>query len=311
MKASIIIPCKEVDSLVEDCIENCRRLDYNDFEIILLPDEDYNGMPRIKVVPTGNTPPGAKRNTGMRAAEGDILAFIDSDAYPARNWLNNASKYLADPSVAAVGGPGVTPPSDSAMQRAGGYVLSSFMVGGLANRYKSGAAYESEDIHSCNFIVKREIMEKVAWDEHYWPGEDTLVCLGIKALGKKMLEAPDVVVYHRRKPLLLPHLKQVSRFGLHRGFFAKRYPETSLRSVYLAPSLFLLFLMTGAVLSYFYPVFRTIFLIVVAAYLLLAFAAALHGDKKLAPLVWLGIILTHITYGASFIVGLLKKELKR
>lgn len=311
MKASIIIPCKEIDEYTRECIEHCSALIYDDLEIILLPDEDCNSISGVKIIPTGNVAPGAKRNIGIGRASGDILAFIDSDAYPARNWLSNASKYLADPSVAAVGGPGVTPSSDSTMQRAGGYVLSSFMVGGLANRYKSGAAYESEDIHSCNFIVKREVMEKVAWDEHYWPGEDTLVCLEIKALGKKMLEAPDVVVYHHRKPLLLPHLKQVSRFGLHRGFFAKRYPETSLRSVYLAPSLFLLFLTTGAVLSYFYPVFRTIFLIIVAAYLLLAFAAALNGDKKLAPLVWLGIILTHITYGASFIVGLLKKELKR
>ncbi len=39
MKASIIIPCKEVDSLTEKCIEHCKTLDYDDYEIILLPDK--------------------------------------------------------------------------------------------------------------------------------------------------------------------------------------------------------------------------------------------------------------------------------
>ena len=35
---SIIIPCKDVDDYTRECIEYCRRLDYPNFEIILLPD---------------------------------------------------------------------------------------------------------------------------------------------------------------------------------------------------------------------------------------------------------------------------------
>jgi cellulose synthase/poly-beta-1,6-N-acetylglucosamine synthase-like glycosyltransferase len=310
MKASIIIPCKEVDAFTKECVEHCKRLEYGGFEIIILPDKP-NGIKGVKLIPTGDTTPGAKRNIGIKYALGEILAFIDSDAYPARNWLRNAMKYLSNPDIAAVGGPGITPPSDSPMQRASGYVLSSFMVGGLANRYKKGTAFESYDIHSCNFIVKKEIMEKVSWDERYWPGEDTIVCLRIKALGKKMLEAPDVVVYHHRKPLFIPHLKQVSRFGLHRGFFAKKYSETSFKPLYLAPSVFVSALLAGAGLSYFYPAFKFILSSIIGVYLVLAFASAVQGEKKLTPLVWLGIILTHITYGVFFIAGLLKKELRR
>ena len=41
-------------------------------------------------------------------------------------------KYLKDPEVSAVGGQGITPENATLMEKASGYVLSSFMVGKLA-----------------------------------------------------------------------------------------------------------------------------------------------------------------------------------
>lgn len=312
MRVSIIIPCSEIDTYVEECIEHCGQLDYEDFEIILLPDNPLRDLrfDGIKIVPTGAVPPGKKRNIGIENSNGELLAFIDSDAYPRKDWLKNAAKYFNDSEIAAVGGPGLTPEKDSSLQKASGYVLSSPMVGALSNRYRAGKAYESDDIHSCNFIAEREVIEKIRWDEKYWPGEDTLVCLGIKKLGKKMIEAPDVVVYHHRKPLLIPHLKQVSNFGLHRGFFAKRFPDTSLRAVYFAPSLFILFLLFAASLSLIYPPLLPFYLFAITTYLIAAFISSMK-EPKLAPFIWAGIILTHLTYGLFFLIGLLRSELRR
>jgi hypothetical protein len=42
-------------------------------------------------------------------ARGEILAFLDDDAYPADGWLEAAMARFEDPTVCAVGGPGVTP----------------------------------------------------------------------------------------------------------------------------------------------------------------------------------------------------------
>jgi hypothetical protein len=54
------------------------------------------------------------------------------------------------------------------MQKASGYILSSFMVGGLSSRYKSlGETRESNDIHSCNFIVRKSILKKIGWNEKF------------------------------------------------------------------------------------------------------------------------------------------------
>ena len=233
---SIIIPCKEIDDYTIECIDRCKDLEYSNFEIILLPDYSATAIDGVKIIATGSVAPGVKRNIGVKNSNGTFCAFIDNDAYPRSDWLTNALKHFEDPQVGGVGGPGLTPEDDGFMQKAGGYVLSSFMVGSLSSRYKTESCFESDDIHSCNFIARKSVLEAAGgWNEKYWPGEDTLICLAIKKLGKKLIESSDVVVYHHRRSLFKLHLKQVSRFGEHRGFFVKKFPENSKKITYFFP----------------------------------------------------------------------------
>jgi cellulose synthase/poly-beta-1,6-N-acetylglucosamine synthase-like glycosyltransferase len=311
---SIIIPCKEVDDYTRECIEFCRGLDYSSFEIILLPDSSSKQIETVKILATGSVSPGVKRNLGVKSSNGEFCAFIDNDAFPRKDWISNALKYLEDPEVGGVGGPGLTPEKDGFMQKAGGYVLSSFMVGNLASRYKTKSCFESDDIHSCNFIARKSVIESAGgWNEKYWPGEDTLMCLAIRKLGKKLIESSDVVVYHHRRSLFKPHLKQVSRFGEHRGFFTKKYPENSARLTYFFPSLLILFFIVGLTLSLFITFFIYVMLIAAVTYLVSSFIAAAQQvrNAKLLLSVWAGIIVTHIIYGTYFLSGLIKRDLKR
>lgn len=311
---SIIIPCKEVDDYARECVTHCKQLDYGNYEIILLPDNALEKVDGVKIIPTGPVTPGAKRNVGIVNSSGEICAFIDSDAYPRRDWLSNAIKYFKDSQVAAVGGPGLTPKEDGVMQRASGFVLSSFMVGSISSRCKAKGCFESDDIHSCNFIARKSVLIEVGgWNEKYWPGEDTLICLVIKKLGKKLVEASDVAVYHHRRPLFRKHLKQISRFGLHRGFFAKKFQGNSFKLTYFVPSLLILSLFAGVFASLINSFLMNIMLLAVAMYLILGLIATLLEvrDARLILPVWLGIIATHIVYGLSFLVGLMKRNLER
>ncbi len=316
-EVSIIIPCKEIDALTIECINKSRELEYENIEIIVLPDHESSPIQGIKIIPTGEVSPGRKRNIGIACSDGEFLAFIDNDAYPRKDWLKNGIRYFENANISGVGGPGVTPSEDPLLQKAGGYVLSSFMMGGLANRFRSNISIESDDIHSCNFIVRRSVIEETGgWNEKYWPGEDTLMCLSIKKTGKKMIEAADVLVYHHRRPLFMKHLKQVSRFGQHRGFFAKRFPETSLRFNYFIPSILVIFILTGLIFSLFKSSLFLIFGSISGLYLLTTLAVSLRSaangkDLYLIPLVFTGTIVTHIVYGIYFIDGLLSSELER
>jgi cellulose synthase/poly-beta-1,6-N-acetylglucosamine synthase-like glycosyltransferase len=311
---SIIIPCKEVDDYTQECVEHCMRLDYPNFEIILLPDYSDKPIDGVVIIATEPVSPGVKRNIGVKNSIGEFCAFIDNDAYPRSDWLTSALKYFKDTEVGGVGGPGLTPEADGFMQKAGGYVLSSFMVGNLSSRYKTKSCFESDDIHSCNFIARKTVIEAAGgWNEKYWPGEDTLMCLAIKKLGKKLIESSDVVVYHHRRSLFKPHLRQVSRFGEHRGFFAKKFPENSAKLTYFFPSLLVFSLLLGVALSLFFPFFVYIVLLGIVVYLVSSLIAAAMQvrNAKLLFSVWLGIIVTHIIYGSFFLSGLIKRDLKR
>lgn len=311
---SIIIPCREIDDYAKECVEFCNQLDHGSFEIILLPDDAKEKIEGTRIIASGPATPGVKRNIGIANSKGEICAFIDSDAYPRRDWLTNAIKYFDDPKVAGVGGPGLTPEEDGVMQKASGHILSSFMVGSLSSRYRAERSFESDDVHSCNFVVRKSVLKKVSgWNEKYWPGEDTLICLVIKKLGKKLVEASDVVVYHHRRPLFAPHLKQVSMFGLHRGFFARRFKGNSFKLAYFMPSLLLLSLFVGGLTAFINSFFVSVLVWISVVYLLSCLIAALieTKPKKLVPLVWSGIMATHLVYGLSFLAGFMKRDLPR
>ena len=248
----------------------------------------------------------------MTYAKGEILAFIDDDAYPRKDWLGNAINNFADPQVAAVGGPAITPKNDNLKQKVSGLVYSSALVSGkYVYRFLPKRKIEVDDYPSCNFLIRKSIMQELGgFNTNFWPGEDTKLCLDItKKLGKKIIYDPRVIVYHHRRSLFLPHLKQIANYALHRGYFVKRYPQTSLRFPYFVPTLFLFSLITGAILSVFLIPIRIIYLLVLILYFSLVLIFSISRELRFIPYVFSGIILTHITYGLYFLKGLLTKTL--
>jgi len=312
---SIIIPVKNLNPYLEECIAHCQRLDYPHYEIMVLPDRPHpQNWEDVKVVPTGPVAPSEKRDKGMEKAKGEILAFLDDDAFPSPDWLKNAAPHFQNKEVAAVGGPAVTPPDDTFKQKASGFVYSSFLGGGNHRyRYFPALLREVDDYPTCNLLVRKSILEELGgFGSLFWPGEDTILCLNItQKLGQKIVYDPGVLVYHHRRPLFLPHLKQIKNYALHRGYFVKHFSQTSLRLSYFFPSLWLLGLVGGAVISLFSSLIRLLFLIVILLYLILTFFSTLESKSiKTVFSVFPGIILTHLTYGTFFIQGLLARKLQ-
>jgi GT2 family glycosyltransferase len=341
MKVSIIIPVKADNKNLRECVEKCLELDYKDFEIVVLPDDNIV-LPyaeKIRIAPTGNVGPAKKRDMAVEMARGDILAFLDDDALPRRDWLKNAIGLFNAEDVGAVCGPSITPDTDTLRQKASGGVYASYLVSGPHNRrYGPREQCEVDDYPSCNFLVRKSVFKKVGgFDTKFWPGEDTIFCLKIiKDLGKKIIYDPRVLVYHHRRPLFKTHLKQIASYALHRGYFVKRFPATSFRISYFIPSIFVLGLVGGGILSIISPTVKFIYLWLMVVYLALTFFSSLRGGRRptkqsqkkrllrscfgyasqslamtvrLSALVFLGIISTHLTYGVYFIKGLFSKRL--
>ncbi|MEK7513397.1 MAG: glycosyltransferase, partial [Patescibacteria group bacterium] len=93
---SVIIPCKTKADLCPELLPALKNA-----PVIIVDDKNCPGSP------------AEKRDWAANRAKGDILAFIDSDAYPGKNWLKNAQKLLKPARISAVCGPGLTPPTDN------------------------------------------------------------------------------------------------------------------------------------------------------------------------------------------------------
>lgn len=318
---SIVIACPKPTWMLRECLNAIRAQTHGAWECLVLPDGDgaadtdgpMPSDPRIRFIPTGKVRPAEKRNIGIRAATGEIVAFIDDDAYPDARWLEYAVRYFSEPEIGAVGGPGVTPPGDSFLARAGGRVYDSLLVsGGYRYRYKAGGVRRDvDDYPSCNLLVRTDLLARIGgYRTDFWPGEDTLLCKDIVDAGSRIVYDPWVVVYHHRRPLFRPHLRQLGRYAFHRGYFCKRFPSNSRRLSYFVPSAFAA---SGAAVAAFDLVSCVTavpagFLLAANAPFALYAALVVLTSFSVNPLLWFvtawGIFLTHLTYGVRFIQGL-------
>lgn len=315
-KVSIIIPVREINDYIREAIPHHLQLDYPDYEILIFPDEpSEETFPRTRIIPSGKTGPAEKRDMALEYAQGEILAFIDDDAYPRSDWLKNAVSHFDNPSVGAVGGPAVTAENDGVLRQASGKVYESFLCsGGYTYRYIPGKLMDVEDLPSVNLIVRKDVFAQIGgYDSNFYPGEDTKLCLDIiKLAQKRIVYDPDVQVYHHRRKLFREHLKQSNNYALHRGYFAKVLPDTSRKFVYFVPSLFVLGLVAGPLLALLCPPLWYLYFSVLLLYFLLLVASTVNlKNIRVWILSIAGVFLTHLGYGIGFVRGLLSRELIR
>lgn len=89
-KASVIVPCWNVEKWVEDAVNSVLRSTFPDFEVIAVDDGSTDGTGavlerlaaadgRVRVVHQANCGPSAARNNGLDAARGEYVFFLDGD----------------------------------------------------------------------------------------------------------------------------------------------------------------------------------------------------------------------------------------
>ena len=317
VKFSIIIPVKAINDYVRETVPYVQSLDSDNWELLILPngaDQDEWRDHRIKLIPSGRVGPAEKRDLGAKHADGDILVFLDDDSYPSSNLLSVAFPYFINEFIVAIGGPAITPPTDSFWQRVSGAVFLSKFSGGNPERYISlGKMKEVDDWPSVNFMVRKNAFLKIGgFNSPFWPGEDTFFCRKLMASGLgKILYVPDLVVWHHRREGLVRHLVQVGAYGLHRGFFARKYPENSRKIKYFLPT-FLTFLFISAVFYLWLPESFRLALALALAIYFVALAVSFYDVSRIEGLT-VGIfsipyiVLTHIYYGFNFAKGFLKQ----
>jgi hypothetical protein len=313
---SIIIPVKELNDYVRETVPYILQLDFADWELFIVTNENQNtewpSESRIKMLSSGRVGPAEKRDIAVSVANGKYLVFLDDDSYPDSNLLSLAFEKFTQGAV-ALGGPAVTPPTDSFKQKVSGAVFSSKITGGSPERYRPvGEQREVDDWPSVNLMMSREVFLKIGgFNSPYWPGEDTFLCLKLLRAGHRVTYVPNLIVWHHRREGLLRHMKQVGAYGLHRGYFARHLPETSRRVQYLFPSLVFLMFLSAPIVLLLPGIFQLFLFLGMSIYFMGVVAGV--GDimrwekKSVAIAAFPYVVATHLSYGYWFLRGLFRR----
>ena len=102
-KVSIIVPVFNSERFLPKCLESILRQTMSDFELILVNDGSTDGSAeickgfvesdkRVRVIHQVNSGAASARNSGMKDAKGEYIAFCDSDDIVSPMWLERMEK---------------------------------------------------------------------------------------------------------------------------------------------------------------------------------------------------------------------------
>lgn len=143
------------------------------------------------------------RNRGIKEAKGDLLAFIDDDAFVRPDYVSNIPPYFSDSTVSAIGGR-IIPVYEDAEEPDWMTKFLWPLVAALDKGNKSVAFTGSKFPIGANMVFRASIFEKYGLFDitlgrrgsGLEGGDEKEVFLRMKEENELILYAPDVVVDH-------------------------------------------------------------------------------------------------------------------
>ncbi|UCE76105.1 MAG: glycosyltransferase [Gammaproteobacteria bacterium] len=211
---------------IRDTLEGLKRLSYPDYEVIVVNDGSTDDTPAIaaeydvKLISTENRGLSNARNTGYQAARGEIVAYIDDDAYPDPDWAHYLALTYLGSDCAGVGGPNLAPPGDGSIAD-----CVAHAPGGPVHVLLSDTI--AEHIPGCNMSFKKSALEAVGgFDPRYRAaGDDVDVCWRIQDQVGTIAFHPAAMVWHHRRNCIRMYWKQQQGYGKAEALLEEKWPE--------------------------------------------------------------------------------------
>jgi glucosyl-dolichyl phosphate glucuronosyltransferase len=234
-------------------LDNLKSQTYPNIEVIMVVENSIELLESIKQRVSGQTTPpiriiynsgeqglSAARNLGFSESNGNIVAFIDDDAFPCPEWAEQITKTFEDDSVIGVTGPSIPLWENENLA----WVPEEFywIIG--ASGYKEWTENrEVRNVSGTNMSFKREAFTLAGLfstglgaiegggglGKQKFSGEETEFCIRLKTKSnKRIIYDPEVQVCHRvYKYRITPRFiaRRAYSEGYTKAMFKKRYPN--------------------------------------------------------------------------------------
>jgi len=225
-RISVVVCSFDGALTIRDTLEGLRRLDYPDFEVVVVDDgstdrtAEIAGDYDVKLISTPNQGLAMARNVGLAAATGEIVAYLDDDAYPDPHWLHYLAVTFLESDFCGVGGPNLLPPEDGDVAE-----CVANAPGGPSHVLLTDR--EAEHIPGCNMAFRRSWLESVGGfdPEFRSAGDDVDVCWSVQQRGGRIGFHPSAVVWHHRRSSLLRYWKQQVGYGKAEALLSRKWPD--------------------------------------------------------------------------------------
>jgi O-antigen biosynthesis protein len=223
---SVVVCTRNGAATLADCLTGVAALRYPAFETIVVDDGSTDTSAAIsrahgaRVISTPNRGLSAARNTGLHAACGDIVAYLDDDARPDPDWLTYIAAAFARARHAAVGGPNLAPPRDGDTA-----ACVANAPGGPVHVLLSDT--HAEHLPGCNLAVRRDALLSIGgFDPRFrTAGDDVDVCWRLTEAGHTLGFHPAAVVWHHRRASVRGYWRQQRGYGRAEALLVEKWPE--------------------------------------------------------------------------------------
>jgi GT2 family glycosyltransferase len=223
---SVVVCTHNGAATLADCLEGVAALRYPRFETIVVDDGSTDASAEIaatfgaRVISTESQGLSAARNTGLAAACGELVAYLDDDARPDPDWLAYLAAGFAATGHAAIGGPNVAPAGDGAVA-----ACVANAPGGPVHVLVSDT--EAEHLPGCNMAFRREALAAAGgFDPRFrTAGDDVDLCWRLRERGETLGFHPAALVWHRRRGSVRRFWRQQRGYGHAEALLERKWPE--------------------------------------------------------------------------------------
>jgi cellulose synthase/poly-beta-1,6-N-acetylglucosamine synthase-like glycosyltransferase len=225
-RVSVVVALHNAERTLDECLTSLEQLDYPDYEIIVVNDGSTDGSQAIidrhhvRSLTTAKGGVSAARNEGLRVATGEIVAYIDSDAFADPDWLRCLVRTFLESNAAGVGGPNLVPAADDWVAKC---VFRS--PGGPTQVMLDDQS--AEHIPGCNMAFWKSALDEISgFDPIYTTaGDDVDVCWRLLERGHRLGFSPSALVWHHRRPSVRAFWRQQVGYGVAESLLERKHPN--------------------------------------------------------------------------------------